>query len=97
MNRRSILPEPRPSTSRYDPVVEPGEEPYEPEPQEVDTRVEARELTPEERARQMVKDAERAKAKIFATTGNQNLSLDVHNQYVHSAMVDETYDSRGSY
>ena len=45
----------------------------------------------------MVKDAEKAKAKIFATSGKNLESIDVHNQYVHSAMVDENYLTVGSH
>ena len=48
-------------------------------------------ISPEERARQIVREAERAKAKIYATKGNQDKFVDINNSFVHSAMVDEEY------
>ena len=86
INRQSILVDPQPGTSRrVEEDMEYEETYYQDQDQEPELR------SPEDRARQMVRDAERAKAKIFATSGKNDLRLDVNNQYVHSAMVDESY------
>ena len=45
--------------------------------------------TPEERAEQLIREAEAGKARIYGTPGKE-LDLD-HNQFLHSAMVDESY------
>ena len=66
---------------------------YEPTPiqQEGEGAVQQERSTPEARARKMVQEAERAKAKIYSTKGNEVNRFDLNNQYVHSAMVDEDY------
>ena len=55
-------------------------------PKAVDPMVQ---FTPEERARQIVQEAERAKAKIYSTKGNDMFNLG--GQLVNSAIVDENY------
>ena len=47
-------------------------------------------LTPQEKAEQLIKDAERAKAKILSTPGNLD-PIDLSKEFVHSVMVDESY------
>ena len=86
--RRSILPDPQPSTSRE----------YEKEEQtkgrgDGEHAIGSpKQLTDAARAAQIVKDAERSKAKIFATTGNNHFQeMDLQNQYVHSAIADDNY------
>ena len=49
------------------------------------------EPTPQERADNLVKEAERAKAKIFNTPGKQFQNVNMNKQFVHSMMVDESY------
>ena len=52
-------------------------------------------LTPDQRADKLVKDAEAVKARILEAPGNtllhQNRMLDVNSDFVHSAMVDESF------
>ena len=45
--------------------------------------------SPEERAFNIIKNAEMAKGKIFATKGN--CEVDITNHFLHSAMADESY------
>ena len=46
------------------------------------------ELTPQQRADQLIRNAEAAKAKILATPGN---FIDLNKEFIHSVMVDEAY------
>ena len=54
-------------------------------------------LSPEARARQLVREAEQSKAKIYSTKGNHDNMFDLNKQYIHSAMVDEDYMVIGGY
>ena len=46
-------------------------------------------LDPEDRAEQLIREAEENKMKIYGTPGKAE--IDIENQFVHSAMVDETF------
>ena len=51
-----------------------------------------RQMTPQQRAEQMIKDAENAKARIMNTPGNSHCKpIDINREFVHSVMVDESY------
>ena len=52
-------------------------------------------MTPEERARLVVQEAEKSKARIYSTKGNE--IIDANNQFVHTIMVDENYMVIGSH
>ena len=45
----------------------------------------------EDQAENLIREAERSKVKMFQTPGRENLKIDVNNNFVHSAMVDEDY------
>ena len=47
-------------------------------------------LSPQERAEQMIRDAENAKARIMTTPGKVQ-QIDITREFVHSVMVDESY------
>ena len=50
-------------------------------------------MTPEDRAEQLIREAEENKMKMYSTQGNQieHNVINIKNNFVHSAMVDETY------
>ena len=51
----------------------------------------SRDMAPEDRANNVVREAEQGKANIFQTPGKDQRHLDLSNNFVHSAMVDEDY------
>ena len=51
----------------------------------------ATELENGDQADQLIREAEQAKAKMFQTPGRNAQVIDLENNFVHSAMVDESY------
>ena len=62
----------------------------------------ARQLSPDKKANRLIQESEGCRAKIFDVPGNKNFiqfsqpempryELDLNNEFVHSAMVDENY------
>ena len=49
------------------------------------------EMTPEQRAEQLIREAEASRARIHEVQGRRIQDLDLACDYVHSAMVDESY------
>ena len=50
-----------------------------------------RDASPEGRAEQLIREAEANKAKIYGPPGKEAFNSPIPNQFLHSAMVDETY------
>ena len=58
------------------------------------TQQQQRLTPPEEKAEELIREAEAGRARIYGTPGTFNQSnqgIDFNNEYVHSVMVDETY------
>ena len=90
--RQSKQRDPQPGCS-YDQHERTPRRELDPLPQVLRGESEESDVSPETRAKQLVQEAEQAKAKIYSTKG----MLDTKNQYVHSAMVDEDYMIIGGY
>ena len=85
----------QPSTSR-----QPSQQPFQ-------QRQRNQAITPEDKANEIIRDAEQSRARIHQIQGNQwdllnveqnpQYEIDLSNEFVHSAMVDENYHLVGSH